>query len=479
MERARPFSRDTCRPMAEPVKSIILIFVSSSLPRFSGDYSGSFIPPVARRLRAFLSAHRGRPVHLLYLSPDDPRVVRPRGLGRRLYFRPRPAALKSLIYLGHGRGKALLSPTGAGRLRKFKILGALGLVPLRLFLYGLAQYQALKRLMARFTPVGDAPGKPNQRQIVLWYHFAFPTLLAPSRDGSVKQLATFHSSDVRLWRFWGLRFLARLFFRRATRRLDSLQLVSEPLNQLFDRDPALAGSLPPGLPRHILPMLPDIEVKPPVKRSTPPSPGPTRLLFLAGFIRVKGILDLLLELVRPGPPGTGGPKRNSPGSREGDWSLTARGEGNLLPAARAIVEDNRWLPVEILSGRVPKEEVPDYIGRFDYLLLPSVRDGAFEEGLPVTALEALARGVPVITTEACPPLADLVRRYGAGYVFANIREMAAGLPKLPGADQPEHAARVAGAARLWRDGQIREKEFFAALSDILPEETKFSGFSRD
>ena len=63
-----------------------------------------------------------------------------------------------------------------------------------------------------------------------------------------------------------------------------------------------------------------------------------------------------------------------------------------------------------LIGRIPQEEVFDYIRSSSVLLMPSL-----EEGIPNIVVEAMALGVPVISTE-CGGVSELITHGKEGWL---------------------------------------------------------------
>ncbi|MBP0484322.1 glycosyltransferase family 4 protein [Sagittula salina] len=107
------------------------------------------------------------------------------------------------------------------------------------------------------------------------------------------------------------------------------------------------------------------------------------LLFVGRLAAVKGV-PLLLDALRALPDGV---------------ELTIIGDG---PDRAALERQAQGLPVRFLGYR-SQTEVADALLEADVFVLPS-----FAEGLPVVLMEALASGVPVVTTQIAgiPELVD-------------------------------------------------------------------------
>ncbi len=97
------------------------------------------------------------------------------------------------------------------------------------------------------------------------------------------------------------------------------------------------------------------------------------LLFVGRLAAVKGV-PVLLEALRGLPDG---------------WHLTVIGDG---PDRAALEEQAKGLPVDFV-GYKSQAEVAEALSRTDLFVLPS-----FAEGVPVVLMEAMASGVPVVTT---------------------------------------------------------------------------------
>lgn len=109
-------------------------------------------------------------------------------------------------------------------------------------------------------------------------------------------------------------------------------------------------------------------------RYAPAAHSSNRLLFVGRLAAVKG-MPILLTALRDLP---------------GDWHLTVIGDG---PDRAALEAQAQGLPVTFLGYR-SQAEVAQTLHQTDLFVLPS-----FAEGVPVVLMEAMASGVPVITTQ--------------------------------------------------------------------------------
>ncbi len=114
-------------------------------------------------------------------------------------------------------------------------------------------------------------------------------------------------------------------------------------------------------------------------RRLPASGDPFRVLFLGNLFERKGIADLLDALARPV-------------LAECDWSLVVAGGGEVARYQTQAMRLGIGERVRFL-GWVDQDRAASCLAEADALALPS-----YDEGLPLVILEALALGVPVVTT---------------------------------------------------------------------------------
>lgn len=92
-------------------------------------------------------------------------------------------------------------------------------------------------------------------------------------------------------------------------------------------------------------------------------------------------------------------------------TLVLVGRGDLLESVRSRAQQEGWLRVYI-EGFVPPEKVWEYYAYADFVALPSRH-----EPYGVVVQEAMAAGLPVVTTDAVGAAADFVRDGKTGYVI--------------------------------------------------------------
>jgi colanic acid/amylovoran biosynthesis glycosyltransferase len=123
----------------------------------------------------------------------------------------------------------------------------------------------------------------------------------------------------------------------------------------------------------------------PFARCATPGP-PVRITSICRMVPKKGIeygLQAVAELVR----------------KEPNVQYVVIGDGPLRPKIERMVEDLGLRSVVRLAGWVSRPDVVKTLGETDILLAPSVTaESGDEEGTPVVIMEALASGVPVVST---------------------------------------------------------------------------------
>lgn len=106
---------------------------------------------------------------------------------------------------------------------------------------------------------------------------------------------------------------------------------------------------------------------------------PYKILFVGRLTNEKGILDLIkaIKLVK----------------EKISVKLTAIGMGPLFEECQSLIEKMNLKNHIFLSGQLNQQEVWDELSNADLFVLPT-----YQEGFPVVILEAMACGLPIITT---------------------------------------------------------------------------------
>ncbi|MGD0462310.1 MAG: glycosyltransferase family 4 protein [Tepidisphaeraceae bacterium] len=141
--------------------------------------------------------------------------------------------------------------------------------------------------------------------------------------------------------------------------------------------------------------------------------------------------------------------------------------GSLIPKLRRFASENGIEHIVTLHGSYQNEQLDDILGAADVVVLPSLL-----EGLPLVLVEAMQRGVPVVSTDAGGS-AELGRENPDVRITAmdwdafvnGLREMA-GLLRVGKIDAvrlhhwTETRYGYATVARQWRAALLRPREFF-------------------
>ncbi len=169
-------------------------------------------------------------------------------------------------------------------------------------------------------------------------------------------------------------------------------------------------------------------------------PGPVRLIFVGRVVELKGMAVLLdaLQTVRATDP---------------DITLTVVGDGPdrskfERAAAKAGLDD----AVDFVGAK-SQAEVAELLGQSDIFVLPS-----FAEGVPVVLMEAMASGLPVITTMV-GGIAELVEHDVNGYLLrpGDPADLAAAISAL--------AADAELRARFGTEGRAKVSEEFRSATE--------------
>ncbi len=169
-------------------------------------------------------------------------------------------------------------------------------------------------------------------------------------------------------------------------------------------------------------------------------PGRLRALFIGRFVEKKGVeyaLEALALLARGEVDGGQAP----------ELSLTLIGSGPLEDALRARASELGLDGAVRFVGQQDQAGVLEWLGRSDVLLAPSVTAASGDqEGIPNVAKEAMASGVPVVST-LHGGIPELIDDGVSGFLVAerDARALAERIALL--AARPELRAKLGAAGR--------------------------------
>ena len=329
----------------------VVVMVTTSYPRFPGDSVGTFMEPIAKGVAA-----RGHEVHVV--APWHPRITRGKVEDGVFFHFFHYAPVPALNVFGYAAGlRADVTLKGAAWMAAPLALAA-------------GWFKAMRVAQKR-------------RATVMHGHWVVPGgVIAAAARPALPLVVSLHGSDVFVAeRTPPAGVAARRVFARAG-------FVTACSDDLAQRAIAL------GAPRERTEVVPygvdTIRFKPvPGQRATlrarlAIAEGQPLIVAAGRLVRKKGFEYLLDAMPALGPA-----------------HLAIAGDGDLAAelrerAARAGVTDR----VHFL-GNVPQDDVGAWFGAADVVAIPSVRDDSGNvDGLPNTALEALASGTAVVATGA-------------------------------------------------------------------------------
>jgi len=378
--------------------------VTTSYPRFPGDSVGTFMEPIAKAIAA-----RGHAVHLV--APWHPLVTRgAEEDGVRFHFY-RYAPIRSLNVFGYAAAmRADVSMRGA----------AFVAAPLALA----AGWREARRIARTY------------RATVMHGHWVVPGgVTAAAAAPHLPLVVSLHGSDVYLAEtFAPARAAARWAFRRAgmvtacsadlaaravTLGADAARLVTVPYGVNVDR------------------FRPDARVRAAERAELGVGDSDPLVVAAGRLVRKKGFeyaVDAVASLPRVVL------------AIAGEGTL----EGELRERARAQGVAGR---VKFL-GNQTQDRVAGLFASADAILVPSVKDDSGNvDGLPNTVLEALASGVPLVTTRA-GGIGSVVEDGRTALVVGerDAAAIAAAVARL--LENPALAGRIGGAGRTLVEAQF-------------------------
>jgi glycosyltransferase involved in cell wall biosynthesis len=332
----------------------VVVMVATSYPRFPGDGVGSFMEPIAKGVAA-----RGHEVHLV--APWHPAITRGKVEDGVSFHFFHYAPLTSLNVFGY-----------AGALKAD--------VAMRWQAYAVA-------------PLAMASGwwkamrvAQKRRATIMHGHWVVPGgAIAARAGGKLPLVVSLHGSDVFMAERNALaRRSARRVFARAqwvTACSDDLRTRAIALGAAADR----IETVPYGV--DLARFAPDNRARAAVRAEL--GIGEAPLIFAAGrLVRKKGfehLIDAAGRLI----------------GRHPSLRLVIAGDGDLRAELTARVAATAGRDAVRLVGALPQSDVARFMAAADVVAIPSVHDDAGNvDGLPNTALEALATGTPVVATTA-------------------------------------------------------------------------------
>jgi glycosyltransferase involved in cell wall biosynthesis len=124
------------------------------------------------------------------------------------------------------------------------------------------------------------------------------------------------------------------------------------------------------------------------------------------------------------------------------------GDGPRRPVLEELARGLGAEDAVIFTGRVPHEAVLDHYALFDVFVVPRLSERAARLVTPLKPLEAMAAGVPLVTSDL-PPLLEIIGDGERGVAFAagDSAALADVLDDLR--TDPDRRAKLAASAREW------------------------------
>lgn len=249
----------------------------------------------------------------------------------------------------------------------------------------------------QYYPVFKSGGKTTKAWWFLTSYARMALRMAVDRNVKIMHLHT--AADGSFWRNSDLVRLGRFFGRKvilhihASRFKDFFSEASEPQKEKIlktlksaDRIIALSQSwkewfISIGIENSALTVLPNITPEPTAIPSARIQDGKTHFLFLGEIGQRKGVFDIIRAIAANKDKAAGRLELKIGGNKN---------EGMLLEAIRKDGLEN----IVSFEGWVSGEKKLRLLNWADVYILPS-----FNEGLPISILEAMSYGCPIISTE--------------------------------------------------------------------------------
>ena len=358
--------------------------VTTSFPREPGDPAGSFVAAHVRWLE-----QKGHEVEVI-AAADRRSEAPPASIEARAH------RLSSRLFYGGGAPEALERG---------------GLVPLAAAAgFSVRQLAAITRRLHRWDAVCAHWLAPSAAAVAL---------VRRARRIETPFLAIAHSGDVHLLeRLRLVAPVARLLDRSGAR----LSFSSGALARRFIEAAGPELGEPLGQRSIVCPMGVELGPPPPAAR---PHGGRCRLLFVGRLVPIKGIDVLLAALARLGEGfeltiAGDGPEREPLERRAAELGVADR--VSLVGEVRALFRDT------LLAGA-------------DVVVVPSIEIAGRTEGMPVTVLEAIAAGTPVVVSAT-----------------GGLAELPVSVPKVPPGDPAALAAALLPLASRERRDRLLARQ---------------------
>ena len=342
----------------------VVVMVTSSYPRFPGDGIGSFVEPIAKSVAA-----RGHRVHLV--APWDPAIRRPAEEDGVQFHFFKYAPVRALNVFGY-----------SGGLRADTTLRG-------------AAWMAAPFAMAAGWWAANRVARKH-RATVMHAHWVIPSgVLAAGAKPSLPLVVSLHGSDVFVAeRNWIAKQAARAAFRRAgwmTACSDDLRNRAVAIGAPSDR----IETVPYGV--DAARFRPDPEARRAIRQEL--GIGEAPLVVSAGRLVKKKGFEYLMDAAHL--------LRDVSG-----LTVAIAGDGDLRDelTARAALSAGH---VRLIGNR-SQDDIARLCAAADVIAVPSIRDDSGNvDGLPNFALEALASGTPVVSSDNPKECVRSRERFGA------------------------------------------------------------------